>query len=401
MWFLLACSSPMVGSPTDSAGEPQDVWIVDEAQHADVAGVQLVDLFSDEVIHPIELEFDSGSRSDLRNDPRDWTDGLITIDGVTWPIGVKIKGSSTYTDFDSKPSLKLDFGYEVDGLRYGTIRRVNLHNQVLDPIVSSEWLTYGFYRAADLPASRVGYARVSIDGEDRGIYTIVEDPEDDFLRRWFDDPDGNLYENAQNYCDFTQVSCFDREESDEGDDASLEALIAAANADDDEWLAAVQGEMDWDRYIGFLAMERTIAHWDSYSFDLSNYRVYHDPSAGWSFLPWSADLGFGYRPWSYPDCGKHGVDPTDYDMGLLAHGCHDNPTCYAAVLDRVEDYADLLESMDAPTLAQDAMDRVRDEAATDPDHHDELSHFDEHGACVVAWLEQRPDELRAWVASER
>ncbi|MCP4807413.1 MAG: hypothetical protein GY913_12220 [Proteobacteria bacterium] len=401
MWLLLACNAVEVATPDSASPVDEETWLVEEADHTTLEGVELVDLFSDDDIWRIDLEFDSGARSDLRNDPYDWAEGLFTLQGVSFPIGAHVKGSSTYSSFDDKPSLKLDFGYVHEGLRYGSIRRVNLHNQVLDPIVSSEWLTYGFYRAADLPAARVGYARLYIDGEDRGIYTIVEDPEDDFLRRWFDDPDGNLYENASNYCDFTSVGCFDREESDEGDDSSLEALIEAANASRGEWLAGMQDQMDWDRYVGFLAMERTIAHWDSYSYDLSNYRVYHDPSAGWSFLPWSADLGFGYRPWSYPDCGKHGVNPSDYDMGLLASGCEQNAQCISDVLDKMEEYADLLESMEAPVLAQQAMDRVHDEAASDPDHHNEMDHFEEHGECIVAWLDQRPDEIRAWVAANR
>ena len=392
MWLLLACTAAQVGSPQDS--EPGETWTVPSPGSSAVGGVELVDLFSDDHIWRIDLEFDSAARSDLRNRPYDWADGEFTLEGLTFPVGARIKGSSTASSFDDKPSLKLDFAYQIDGLDYGGIRRVNLHNQVLDPVLSSEWLTYKMFRDAGLPASRVGYARVYIDGDDRGLYTIVEDPEDDFLESWFDDPNGNLYENASNYCDVTRTSCFDREESDEGNDDALEALIDAAQDFD-----GVREQMDWDRYVGFLAMERTIAHWDSYSFDLSNYRLYHDPSAGWTFLPWSADLGFGYRPWSYPDCGKHGVDPSDYDMGLLASGCHSDPECFSDVLDQMLVYADQLEGYSA--TAQQAMDRIEAEAESDPDHWNEMDHFEEHGACLVAWLDQRPDEIRDWVAANR
>ena len=48
-----------------------------------------------------------------------------------------------------------------------------------------------------------------------------------------------------------------------------------------------------------------------------------------------------------------------------------------------------------------ALARVRDEAATDPDHRREMDHFDEHGACVRAFLVERPEVIRDWVASQR
>ena len=43
-------------------------------------------------------------------------------------------------------------------------------------------------------------------------------------------------------------------------------------------MTALAGQLDWDRYTGFLAMEASLAHWDSYSYDLSNYRFYHEPT---------------------------------------------------------------------------------------------------------------------------
>ena len=71
-----------------------------------------------------------------------------------------------------------------------------------DPMKVSEELVYRMWREANLPASRTGYAEVTIDGTDYGLYSLVEVPDDPLLERWYDDPDGNLYENASNYCDF-------------------------------------------------------------------------------------------------------------------------------------------------------------------------------------------------------
>lgn len=405
MLLLLACTQPGVvtdsqdTAPTDSVPRFD---LVPEDEPETPPAFPTVDLFSDTDIHPMNLELSSSARSSLRSNPDRWVEAVLVVEGVEWPVGVRIKGTSTQQSVDGKPSLKVAFDYVDEGLRFDGMRRVNLHNQILDPILSSEWLQWGLFRKADLPAPRVGYARLDINDDDRGLYTIVEDIETDFLKRWFDDPKGNLYENAQNYCDFTRVSCFDVEEDDEGNNDALERLIASAPLTGSEWNAAMTDQMDWERYTGFLAMERTIAHWDSYSFDLSNYRVYHDPTADkWAFIPWSGDLGFGYRPWSYPDCGKHGADPAAYDMGLLASGCENDPQCASDVMDKMLEYADLIETVGGGDYVRTALARVRAEAATDPDHRNEMDHFDEHGACVAEFLDTRPDWVRDWVSENR
>jgi hypothetical protein len=397
--LLLACAQP--STRDDSAPPARDSlpWPQVETEVLPEGPVEIEDLFSDELIHTLELDISSSARSDLRSDPTEWVPVDLIVEGFAWPVGIRIKGTSTFQSIDDKPSLKIDFGYQVPSLRFQGLRRVNLHNIDLDPMMSSEVLNWGFFRAADLPAPRVGYTQLLINGDERGLYTIVEDIEDEFLERWFDDPDGNLYENAANYCDFTRVSCFDREEDDEGDDDALQALIEASDLTGDAWLAAMQAQMDWDRFTGFMAMERTIAHWDSYSFDLSNYRVYHDPTADdFAFIPWSGDLGFGYRPWSYVDCGKHGVVPGDYDMGKLASACEQVPACHDAVLDKMLDHAQMLEDMGAGDMVVEALERVRSAAE---DERRDMGHFEEHGQCVEAWLRQRPDEIRGWVEDNR
>ena len=399
MIFLLACVQGSPEQPGDSASAPQVEWpSVDTENIEGVAEIE--DLFSDELVHDLQLDLSSEARSDLRSDPYEWVPADLIVGGFAWPVGVRVKGTSTYQSIDDKPSLKVDFGYQVPGLRFQGQRRINLHNIDLDPMLSSEWLNWGYFRAADLPAPRVGYTKLEIDGRDRGLYTLVEDIEDPFLERWFEDPDGNLYENKANYCDLDDgTSCFEAEETDEGDHEALARLVEASELRGEDWLAAMQEQMDWERFVGFLAMERSVAHWDSYSFDLSNYRIYHEPTDDdWAFIPWSGDLGFGYRPWSYPDCGKHGVEPQDYDMGILASRCEQVPECHDAVLDAMLEHADLIEASEPQVLVNQALDRVRDYA--DEENRD-MEHFEEHGACVADWLEQRPEELRGWVEDNR
>lgn len=159
---------------------------------------------------------------------------------------------------------------------------------------------------------------------------------------------------------------------------------------------------DWDCFIGSLAFEALIAHWDNYAYDLSNYRLFHEPVSGkFTFLPWSTALDFGYRPWSYPDCGKYGVELSDYDDGILALRCEQSPTCHRAVVDRMESLADQWEALDPVGRVDELSDFVRDAVYDNPRRYYSTRDFEEHVECVRAWISQRPDEARAWVARER
>jgi len=392
-----------VSDPGEGEGEGEvrdaDWQVDDDVEHAGGGGA--TELFQPGVIHEIELELGSSARNALSRDPRTYVEARFLWDGLDIPVGVRLKGSSSMDSISGKPSMKVDFNHVVDGLELQGQKKLNLHNMAYDPMKVSEELTYGMWREAGLPASRTSYAHITLDGSDYGLYSVVETPDDPFLKRWYDDPDGNLYENAENYCDLNRGrGCFEAEEYDEGNHDALDRFIAAATSTSD--LSALTPLLDWDRYTGFLAMEAGIAHWDSYSFDQSNYRWYHEPTTDtWSLIPSSVDLGFGYRPWSYPDCGKHGVTPSDHDMGIVSDRCWDDADCAEAVLEKMLTIADQLDSMDAAAAVRAATDRVRDAVYADRRKYTSDAHFEEHTDCVEAWLAQRPDELREWVADRR
>ncbi len=424
MLLLLACQPATLITEPDTAS-PDTTPATTEAHDTAAVGFALVEdgvtesiagsgdpdwdtdrsdeIFRDDIIHDVEITLDSGSQSDLNARPTEYTDATISIAGLELEVGVRIKGSSSFQYLSGKPSLKFDMDFVVPEQTLLGIRKLNLHNMYYDPSRMSEELTYGMFRAADLPAARTGYARVSINGTPYGLYSVVEVTDDPMLERWFTDSNGNLYENAANYCDLDDgVGCFDAEEVDEGSDEALRVFIDAVTASGPDWLEGVQPLLLWDRYTGFLAMEMSIAHWDSYSYDLSNYRFYHDPTEdGWTLIPSSTDLSFGFRPWSYSDCGRHGVNPGDYDMGILSRRCLADEVCQEAVYERILQIADQLEAMDTTATIEAAAARVREDVQTDGRSYYGTAKFEEHILCVSDWLAQRPDELREWVADQQ
>jgi spore coat protein CotH len=404
--LLLACAAtgPIALSPLDSA--PADDPVEDAGgspPDTDTAEPVVEErLFDEETFHDLSLELSQDSMRSLARNPSRYVAATLVYEDQSLEVGVHIKGSSTFSPLNGKPSLKVNVDWSVPDQDFLGHKKFNLHNQLIDPSMMSEMMSYATLRAAGVPAPRAAYARLTINDQPYGLYTVVEQPDGDFLDNWFPGPDGNLYEDGGDHCDLDHVSCFEKERDPEGSDDALDRLAADSALTGDAWDAAMQADLDWDAFVRGLAIEALIAHWDSYSYDTSNYRIYHDPAADkMTFLPWSMDLDYGWRPWSYPTCGRYGVDPGGYTMGVLAASCQASATCHAAFLDELETLNDWWEAQDPVGRAQALSDWIRPEVYADDRKYYGNDDFEDHVACVEAWLAQRPDEIRAWIAEER
>ena len=101
----------------------------------------------------------------------------------------------------ARPSLKLDLGEFEEDWAFEGARRLTLNNAVSDPAVVRQCLTYSAFADAGLPAPRCGFARVTVNGVDLGLYVNLEPVKEPFLERHWGDSSGNLYEGTLS--DFT------------------------------------------------------------------------------------------------------------------------------------------------------------------------------------------------------
>jgi len=124
---------------------------------------------------------------------------------------------------------------------------------------------------------RAGNAMLTFNRRDMGMYVLVEGINKPFLRRYFKDPDGTVFEGKSG-TDVTNPRNF-LTNTDElpGSRARLAALRAAAQQRDLEMrMDAYEKALDVDRFLSFLAMEMILCHWDGYAIGRNNFRIYHD-----------------------------------------------------------------------------------------------------------------------------
>jgi spore coat protein CotH len=251
------------------------------------------DLFARPKVLRLKIELSEAAQESLRKEPKTYVKAVVREGDRSYPdIGVRLKGSGSFQSIDKKPSLSLKFDEFVKDQECHARNRILLNNALQDPTYLSEALGGEIFRAAGVPAAKVTFARIEINGRDLGLYVVAEAANKDFLSQHFKKAKGNLYEGSKN-----DVS--DKLEKDGGDSstdqADLRALAQAAKETDltQRW-KKLSALLDLERFISFAAVEVLVGHHDGYTMDRNNYRVYHDPASDQMvFLPHGLDQLFG------------------------------------------------------------------------------------------------------------
>lgn len=356
--------------------------------------------FADTGVLVLEIELDEAAIAALARAPTEYVEGALTFRGERFePIGVRLKGNSTYQWLDGRPAWKLKFDEFIPGLRVHDMERLTLNSNYWDGSMMAETLAYRTWRLAGNPAPRTGYANVRFNGDLYGLYTIVESMDDQFVEQNWPDSNGGLYEMCRD-CDFNR-DCANYSPQDFGeahDETGLpRACAAAASGEESE----IRAHFDWERLTRYIALEMAVNHHDSYSYNLNNYYVYHDPLTDFVTLsPWGADSTWSY---SYPPDEDRPCQPGYFDT--LAYGggahltrwCEANEACRADVSVHLLDIATLIEEVDLEGFAADTEARIAESVAADPRWPWGMDTFRSKAACFQTWLGDRPSQLRAYV----
>lgn len=273
----------------------------------------------------IELDVPQESADSLRKDPRTYVRCRVLVDGkcVSESAGVKIKGSAgSFQSYDERPAFTIDLDRFGEAPRWNGLEKFHLNNSVQDPSLLSEWTAAEILRDADYPHARVGHAQVLVSSRDMGVYVLKESFDEHWLARNFKDPNGNLYDGG--FCqDIAADLELDEARKAEGVAgqaaqplADLRALSRAASGADlkARW-EAIPSVLDVQKFARFMALEMMLGHWDGYSLNTNNYRLFFDAKGKAIFL-------------------LHGMDQTfqdpeasvlDMPRGMLASSVMKNP----------------------------------------------------------------------------
>jgi hypothetical protein len=249
----------------DRATAPPAVPIVDQ-----------FDVFSDRAIRTYSLELPAERWRELRERAlaESWAEASLDVDGVPFgPVGVRFKGSTGTLAAcfqDGKPvctklSMKVRFDRIDSRRRFFGLQRLNFHSMLRDPSWMRERLAYRVFEDAGVIAPRSAWARITVNGEDLGVFTVVEAIDARFADRRFFFDDGLLYKEAwpisldPDY--YEQRLRTNRSEPHEH--AKMLAFAhELAQAGPDGLARVLERWTDADQLMRFMAVDRLIGNWD-------------------------------------------------------------------------------------------------------------------------------------------
>jgi hypothetical protein len=242
----------------------------------------------------LAIELSAESAAALRQDPRAYVRCTLREGDriVSENAGIKLKGAAgSFREFDDRPALTVNLDKFGPAKPWNGLEKFHLNNSVQDESLLSEWIASEVIRSAGQPATRVAHARVRLGERDLGVYVLKESFDEHFLARSFRNASGNLYDGG--FCQDIDGE-LGRDEGDVGEERADLRLIAQACAEPDmkqRWKRLEQ-LVDIGDFVRFMALEAMLGHWDGYTFNTNNYRVYLEPGRKARFLCHGMDQCF-------------------------------------------------------------------------------------------------------------
>jgi hypothetical protein len=238
------------------------------------------------------IEIAGGELAALQKDDRSYARGTVSIGtNVLRDVAVRLKGNGSRRPLNEKPSFVAKFDHYVPDQKFHGLTKIALNNASQDPTYLADFIGNAMFADANVPVSRVTHARVTLNGRELGLYVLVEMHNKEFLKRWFHNADGNLYEAYLQDID-QQIDLDNGNDKSQSDRKKFAEVVKIS--DPTECWTKLQDVLDVDRYVSHLVCELFTSHTDGYAMNRNNYRIYHNPDTGrFTFIGHGVDWAFG------------------------------------------------------------------------------------------------------------
>ena len=235
------------------------------------------------------------------------------IDETYQDVGIRPRGNSQRGS--KKNPWKLSFNEFVQGRKLHGIEKMNLASESTDPSMARESLAYEIMRSMGVAAGRTNYVWLTInDGTKvKGVYNNVEQVDENFVKAWFDNKDGDLYKcrwkddgakllwkspgDAATY-----EAMEDYEEKNTGNFQRLADFIDfVCNSDTATFNDGIKDWINVDSFLRAQSVDMYLGQWDGLWIFPNNYYLYWDTEIErFEYIPWDLDHSMGMDYWIIP-----------------------------------------------------------------------------------------------------
>ncbi|UYP44151.1 hypothetical protein NEF87_000436 [Candidatus Lokiarchaeum ossiferum] len=302
---------------------------------------QAEEFFDDSYVHEIKLYFDDeeGWYDELldahANDPDDpyFSAKFVYDDIEIDPIGINFKGHSSFMGESYKKSFRIDFNYYDSDAEFYGLQKLNLNNGHMDPTMLREKIFWDF-ASNYVSTVRCVFTRVYVNDEYFGLYTAIEQIDDEFIEsRYGSKEGGNLYRaetaGTLSYlgeAESLYASSYElKTNENENDFSKLISLTKILeNTPVEDFEEEIEKVLDVEDTLYCMALLNIFASLDSFIGSAHNFYLYENEETGLiNYILWDANEAFGRFTFGL----EEGQDvrlidpfwtPTSSSMGVMA-----------------------------------------------------------------------------------
>ena len=231
--------------------------------------------------------------SQIVEKPYEYYPATAVIDGRDiGEVGIRKKGFFG-SAISTRPSLKLKLDYVIEDNEFAGQDRLTFNNNNQDSTRAQTVLVYQFMNDAGVKSPLSNLARVTVNGEDLGIYTHVESVRKPFIKRLFGKSKGDLWEGYAGDFTESEYGRIVHKWGKDDDGESLQKLYDLLQTPEPIAVADIEALLDLDAFITLWASEVLIGHWDGYAGNRNNFYIFRLKKTGkFYFTPWGPDSAF-------------------------------------------------------------------------------------------------------------
>ncbi len=266
-------------------------------------------LFDGSRVHRVDIQVEDWEAFLASAPEEEYIPATVEIDGEAFrQVGLRAKGNNSLrltAEYGlSRYSLKLEFDHYTDGSYHG-LDKLSLDASFQDNSYLKTWLAFDIMEFLGVPTSLHSFVWVTVNGQPRGLFLAVEEPEEAFARRNFGANHGQLYkpdyrslaeENADVHLRYTTgepedyPGIFENAKLDPSaaDRQRLVDSLKILNSGED-----LETAVDVEQVLRYFVGQVFVMNWDSYLGHTGHNYLLYEEEGKLSMLPWDYNLAFG------------------------------------------------------------------------------------------------------------
>jgi hypothetical protein len=222
-------------------------------------------------------------------------------------IGFRLRGNTSR--YSAKKSFKISFNTWVQGQKYQGVEKMNLNGEHNDPSISRAGIYWDILRKSGIAGARANHVQVFINGDYYGLYLNCEHIDEEFVKSYFGNNDGNLYKclwpadltyRGTNPDEYKFMSgdhrTYELKTNTEVDDYSdiAEFIDIINNTPVIDLPCELEKVFNVQDYLKTEAVDVLTSNWDGYIYNKNNFYLYHNSASGLlEYIPYDTDNTFG------------------------------------------------------------------------------------------------------------